>query len=161
MNFKLDDAKESDKQTIFNLFQLYIYELSFYEDDVVKFNIEDNGLYKISKYVPLYWKEENRHPYILKCDNKLAGFVFIRFNEENMYEVGEFFVLNKYRKMGAGKYMAFEMFNKYKGNWEIRTLIKNERAQSFWRNVISSYTNSNFEEKYIRDNTKYAFYFKS
>ena len=109
----------------------------------------------------MYFKSEKRHPYILKCDGKLAGFVLQRFNEENMNEIAEFFVVNKYRKSGAGTFMANEMFKMYKGKWEVRTLLKNKKAQSFWRSVISKFSNQNFEEKLIRDNTRYAFYFQS
>ena len=57
--------------------------------------------------------------------------------------------------------MANEMFELYKGPWEVRTLLKNERAQNFWRNVIREFSNNNFEEKLIRDKTRLAFYFES
>lgn len=161
MTFELYEIKESDKDIILNLMQLYTYELSFYEDETTNFNMMDNGLFAMSKYIDMYWTKENRHPYILKCDDKLAGFVLIRFNEDNMYEVAEFFILNKYRHIGAGKFMANKVFNKYKGSWEVRTLLKNERAQNFWRSIIKDYTNNNFEEKLIRDNSRYAFYFNN
>ena len=161
MTFELYEIKESDKDIILNLMQLYTYELSFYEDETTNFNMMDNGLFAMSKYIDMYWTKENRHPYILKCDDKLAGFVLIRFNEDNMYEVAEFFILNKYRHIGAGKFMANKVFNKYKGIWEVRTLLKNERAQNFWRSIIKDYTNNNFEEKLIRDNSRYAFYFNN
>ena len=81
--------------------------------------------------------------------------------EENMNEIAEFFVINKYRKMGAGTFMANRIFELYKGKWEVRTLLKNERAQKFWRNTIKKFTNDNFEEKYIRNNSRLAFYFES
>lgn len=141
--------------------QLYTYELSFFEDETTNFQLLDTGLYAMSKYIELYWKEENRHPYILKCNGDLAGFVLERFNEEDMNEIAEFFVLNKYRKLGAGTFMANEIFKKYKGKWEIRTLLKNKRAQEFWRKVIKNVTNEKYEEHLIRDNTRYAFYFEN
>ena len=75
------------------------------------------------------------------------------------YEIGEFFVLEKYRKQGVGKFMTFNIFNKYHGKWEIRTLLKNMRAQEFWHKIINEYTNNNFKETLIRNNTRYAFYF--
>lgn len=78
-----------------------------------------------------------------------------------MNEVAEFFVLNKYRRIGAGTFMANKMFEVYKGKWEVCTLLKNERAQKFWRNTIKNFTNNNFEEKYIRNNSRLAFYFES
>ena len=141
--------------------QLYTYELSFFEDETTDFKLLDSGLYVMSKYVEMYWTSDKRHPYILKCDNELAGFVLARYNEDGKNEIAEFFVLNKYRRSGAGKFMANEMFELYKGPWEVRTLLKNERAQNFWRNVIREFSNNNFEEKLIRDKTRLAFYFES
>ena len=141
--------------------QLYTYELSFFEDETTNFKLLDTGLFAMNKYIELYWKEEKRHPYILKCNGELAGFTLERFNENGMNEIAEFFVLNKYRKLGAGKFMANEMFKRYKGKWEIRTLLKNKRAQDFWRKVVKEASNGNFDENLIRDNSRYAFYFEN
>lgn len=158
---ELYEVSEKNKDIIYNLMQLYTYELSFFEDETTNFQLQENGLFKLSKYIDLYWTQEERHPYILKYDGQIAGFVLERFNEDRMNEIAEFFVLNKYRKHGAGTFMANEMFNRYKGEWEIRTLLKNKRAQEFWRKVVKSASNGNYEERFIRDNTKYAFYFEN
>lgn len=141
--------------------KLYTYELSFFEDETTTFIMLDSGLYVMNKYVEKYWQDGNRHSYILKCDNELAGFVLQRFNEENMNEIAGFFVINKCRKIGAGTFMASKMFELYKGKWEVRTLVKNEKAQKFWRNTIKNFINNNFEEKYIRDNSRLAVYFEN
>lgn len=161
MSFEIYDAKENEKEIILNLMQLYTYELSFFEDETTNFQLLDSGLYAMSKYIELYWKEENRHPYLLKFNGNLAGFVLERFNEENHNEIAEFFVINKYRKLGAGTFMAKEMFKIYKGKWEIRTLLKNKRAQEFWRKVVKEASDGNYEEHLIRDNSRYAFYFEN
>lgn len=161
MNFELIEVNEKDKNIIYNLMQLYTYELSFFEDETTNFQLLENGLFKFSKYIDLYWKEKERHPFILKCNGELAGFVLQRYSEMEMNEIAEFFVLNKYRKLGAGTFMANEIFNKYKGKWEVRTLLKNKRAQDFWRKIIKNITNGNYEENLIRDNTRYAFYFEN
>lgn len=126
MNFELIEVNEKDKNIIYNLMQLYTYELSFFEDETTNFQLLENGLFKLSKYIDLYWKEKERNPFILKCNGELAGFVLQRYNEMEMNEIAEFFVLNKYRKLGAGTFMANEIFNKYKGKWEVRTLLKNK-----------------------------------
>ena len=110
MEFNLIKVKEKDKSIIYNLMQLYTYELSFFEDETTTFTMLDSGLYVMNKYVERYWQDENRHPYILKYNNELAGFVLQRYNKENMNEIAEFFVLNKYRKIGAGTFMANKMF---------------------------------------------------
>lgn len=161
MSFEIYDVKENEKEIILNLMQLYTYELSFFEDKTTNFQLLDSGLYAMNKYIELYWKEENRHPYVLKFNGNLAGFVLERFNEENYNEIAEFFVINKYRKLGAGTFMAKEMFKRYKGKWEIRTLLKNKRAQEFWRKVVKDVSDGNYEEHLIRDNSRYAFYFEN
>lgn len=162
MCFEIYDAtKENEKEIILNLMQLYTYELSFFEDETTNFKLLDNGLFKLSQYIELYWKEEKRHPYILKCNGELAGFVLERFNEDDTNEIAEFFVLNKFRKLGAGTFMAKEMFKRYKGKWEIRTLLKNKRAQEFWRKVVKEVSNNNYKECLIRNNSRYAFYFEN
>ena len=162
MSFEIYDAtKENEKEIILNLMQLYTYELSFFEDETTNFKLLDNGLFKLSQYIELYWKEEKRHPYILKCNGELAGFVLERFNEDDTNEIAEFFVLNKFRKLGAGTFMAKEMFKRYKGKWEIRTLLKNKRAQEFWRKVVKEVSNNNYKECLIRNNSRYAFYFEN
>lgn len=161
MKFELIEAKKEDINTVKNLMQLYTYELSFYEDETTNFKLLENGLYAMSKYIDLYWTEEKRNPFLLKCDGELAGFVLQRLNEKGLNEIGEFFVLNRYRKIGAGKFMAKWIFEKYKGKWEVRVLLKNERAQGFWRKVISEVSKGKFEEKLIRGNSRYAFYFEN
>ena len=162
MSFEIYDAtKEDEKEISLNLMQRYTYELSFFEDETRNLKLLDNGLYAVSRYTELYWKEEKRHPYILKCDGELAGFVLERFNENDTNEIAEFFILNKYRKLGAGTFMAKEMFKRYKGKWEIRTLLKNKRAQDFWRKVVKESSNGNYKECLIRDNSRYAFYFEN
>ena len=80
MDFEIFEVEEKDKNIIYNLIQLYTYELSFFEDETTNFQLLENGLFKMSKYIELYWAQEKRHPYILKCDGKLAGFVLERFN---------------------------------------------------------------------------------
>ena len=162
MNFEIIDAKdEKNKEIIMNLMQLYTYELSFYEDETTNFIFLDNGLYLLNKHIELYWSEEKRHPYILKCNGEIAGFVLVRLNEEGHYEISEFFVLNKYRKLGAGTFMARQMFNIFHGKWEIRTLLKNKRAQDFWRKVVMETSNNNYKEELIRNNSRHAFYFEN
>ena len=134
MKFDLIEVKEENKNIIYNLMQLYKYELSFFEDGTTTFTMLDSGLY-VLKYIEKYWQDENRHPYILKCNNELAGFVLQRFNEENMNEIAEFFVINKYRKMGAGTFMANRIFELYKGKWE----VKNNQVQFKEMSLLTKY----------------------
>lgn len=160
MKIELLKVKEKDKEIIYNLMQLYTYDMSTFEDETAKFKLLKNGLFEI-KYLEYYWTEDTRHPFLIKYNNKIAGFVLVRFNENNMYEVSEFFILNRYRNLGIGKYVAKEVFKKFNGKWEVSTLLKNEIARNFWRKVISEFTNNKYEERSIKNNSRIAFYFKT
>ena len=89
VKFELLKVQEKDKNVIYNLMQIYTYELSFYEDENTDFVLLDTGLYKMSKYIDMYWQDDNRHPYILKCDGKLCGFALYRKDELNINEIAE------------------------------------------------------------------------
>lgn len=155
MNIELIKVEEKDKNIISNLMQLYNYDMNQYVD----IKLHEDGLFELDQYLKYYWIEDTRHPYLLKYNNKIAGFALVRFNEDNRYEIAEFFVLNIYRRLGIGRYMAKEIFSTFNGNWEVRTLIKNISAQEFWRNTIKEFTNNNFEKKLIRNGSNIAFYF--
>ena len=89
MEYDLILANESDKSVLFNLMQLYTYELSKYSDETAEIELNEHGLYNI-KYFDYFWIEKDRFPFILKYENELVGFALVRFNEDNMYEISEF-----------------------------------------------------------------------
>lgn len=160
MEYELVQADKESKNILYNMMQLYYHELSKYEDDSAIFELNDDGIYPI-RYFDLYWTERNRFPYLLKLNDKNIGFVLIREREDGFLEIAEFFILNKYKGKGAGRFMANAVFNLHKGNWEIRTLVKNIPAQNFWRKIIKEKSANEYEEKYIRDNTRLTWYFSN
>jgi len=52
----------------------------------------------------------------------------------------------KYRRKGIGTYVAREVFDKHKGQWEVLQLPNNVRAQKFWKSVISDYMDGVYKE---------------
>lgn len=160
MEYKLVKASEKDKFLLHNMMQLYYHELSKYEDESAIFELNDKGIYPI-RYFDLYWSENTRFPYLLKANGKNIGLVLVREREDSYIEIAEFFILNKYKGQGAGRFMANAIFELHKGNWEIRTLIKNIPAQNFWRKIMKEKMLNNYEEKYIRNNTRLAWYFSN
>lgn len=146
MEIKLEKASIEQKSILRNLMELYNYDFTEFDYE----DVNEYGLYGY-KYLDHYWTEENRYPFLIKVDNKWAGFALIRNQGLNalnndIYSVAEFFVMKKYRKMGVGKKAARTTFDTFKGEWKVGQLEKNIPAQRFWRNVISEYTNDNFEE---------------
>lgn len=67
------------------------------------------------------------------------------------FDMGEFYILPCYRKKEFGKKFAFEIFDRFPGNWQVRQLQKASGATAFWRRVIDEYTNGNYSEDFIED----------
>ncbi|MCK6206458.1 GNAT family N-acetyltransferase [Bacillus infantis] len=141
MEYEIIKAGAEHEEALQNLLQFYIYDFSEFIDAYV----EENG--RFSEY-PLssYWTEEGHFPYIIKLDERYAGFVLVTEDSQSL-SINEFFILKKYRREGLGKQVAKDIFGLHKGRWEIFQIEKNKPAQGFWRCVIDEYTNGEFMER--------------
>ena len=127
MNISLEPVKIEEKEVLKNLGELYIYELTQH----APVDVNDLGLYDDLDDLDLYCTEENRHPFFIRVDNKLAGFILVfdgrQIQEiESNYSIDEFFIMYKYKKQGIGKHCARCIFDKFKGKWQIWFHPKNE-----------------------------------
>ncbi len=151
MKIELVKATEQQKSVLCNLMELYQYELS----EIEAKDVNACGLFGY-RYLDYYWIEPERHPFLVKVDEKLAGFVLINqhtylHQDNNAKSIAEFFILKKYRSQGIGKQVAIQIFDKFPGNWEVRQTAFNLGAQAFWSKVISQYTNETFDEVLLND----------
>lgn len=152
MNIEVIPADWRDETTFRNLFQFYLYEFSrfmgwspnyagrFGEDDL-------DGC----------WTQPNRHPFLVKVDDQLAGLVIIDQSEkshlssdENIVDVAEFFILAGFQGKKVGEYVATHLFDLFPGKWEIAQLSENVNAQQFWRKIIGRYTDGDYHEGSFR-----------
>jgi predicted acetyltransferase len=149
MKVKLVRIKITEKEILKNLLEKYNYEFSQYD----KTDVNKLGLYGYD-WLDYYWTTENRFPYFITADNVLAGFVLISNNPEiameTDYTIAEYFVMYKYRRSGIGKYILYQILNKYKGTWQIKYHPKNTVSEKFWNNVIHEYTQG--EYRIIKNN---------
>lgn len=134
------------KLALRNLLELYKYDSSEFDYD----DINENGLYEY-KYLDHYWTEEGRHPFFIRVNGNLGGFALIReigTNEYNqlIYSMAEFFIMRKYRRLGAGRQAAAALFDEFSGIWKVAQTEANKPAQAFWRKTIESYTNNSYRE---------------
>jgi predicted acetyltransferase len=143
---KLIEAAIHDKEIIGNLMQYYFYDFSeFNHADVL-----NNGQFGDYPYLDHYWEERTRYPFILTCNSEYIGFVFVRYVEEgnkSFYSIAEFFVMKKYRRTGLGRTAAFQLFDRFEGEWEVSQIERNQPAQKFWRKTIEEYTNGKWTER--------------
>ena len=140
------------KHVLRNMLELYFHDFSEFDDEEDRLELNEAGLYGYG-YLDYYWTEEGRYPYLLTADGKLAGLSLIRTIEENplTFEVAEFFIVRKYRRLGLGSALITRMFELHQGKWIINTPIKNITAQSFWRKAVQNASEGKYKE-YLAEN---------
>ncbi|MEP7254031.1 MAG: GNAT family N-acetyltransferase [Ginsengibacter sp.] len=146
MNFEIIYASREYHDAIKNLMQLYMHDFSEY----VEQDVEEDGLYKPYPGLEDYWNQDTgKFPYIIKKENKYAGFILVKRNVSvtDSFSIAEFFILKKYRKAGIGRAAAKQIFDLYKGNWEVHQRENNLAARSFWEKVIHEYTSGQFSQR--------------
>jgi len=137
-----------DVAIVRNLFALYAHDMSAF----VGLDVGDDGAFAIPASVASYWSgpdASERFPFLVRADGKLAGFALVRriVVDPDTYDVGEFFILRKYRRSGIGRFVARTLFDRFAGAWEVRELPANAAAQAFWRRIIGDYTREAFTER--------------
>ena len=144
MEIEIKLAKYDEKPLLKKMLELHLYDMSVFDDyDLSKF-----GEYGY-RYLDLYWTETERFPFILRVNQKLAGFALInKIAHVGRVDraVAEFFILKKYRRRGIGKKFAFEIFQQFSGRWEVCTSANNIVAKKFWQNTIEQFSSDNIEK---------------
>jgi len=125
-----------------NLLELYAHDFSEFHD--VALGVDGRFGYK---HLPLYWKEPDRHPFLVRLDGQLAGFVLVKRGSEvsgdkDVWDVAEFFVVRGCRRRGLGTKVAHEVWRKFPGPWEVRVIQANHGAKQFWERAIREFTGS-------------------
>jgi predicted acetyltransferase len=147
---ELAPAEPYQLETLSNLFQLYLYDFSVYFCDDPGEQIGEDGLYDPGFEMARYFEPSGYRAYLGRVDGRLAGFALV--TEQVQHRVGpgrlieDFFVLRCYRRRGVGRSMAFQLFDTFRGYWEIAQIASNKPAQAFWRKVIGEYTQRRYRE---------------
>jgi predicted acetyltransferase len=130
MDRKLEFIKINEKQKAYLMLLDYLKELSEFDDSI---EFDKNGD-AIDKWFDYYWVEtDERFPFWFYVNNKIAGFSFIRFQDNGITEVAEYYVLPKFRKDGNAIFFMDTLYKMFDGPWDISTQIKNTRAVKFWK----------------------------
>lgn len=145
-DYALIPAPLSLKPALENLMHLYLYDFSEYTHE----DVDDRGRFT-DEYLPRYWSEPERHPFLVTVDGKYAGFVLVRQLSGPgelpvTHSIAEFFILRRYRKQGLGRWAAGQIFDRFPGLWVVEEMRENLPAQAFWRRVIAEYTKGNYRE---------------
>lgn len=146
MKIKVEPISVEQKSVLMQVMELYNYDFSIFSNK----DINEYGYYGYSR-IDDYWNEEGRFPFFIRVDDKIAGLVLVRSCCEysklnNPHNIAEFFVMQKYRRRGIGKTAAMQVFDLFRGGWEVAQWAQNVPAQKFWRSVVSDYTNNSYKE---------------
>lgn len=142
MDIRLEEVKVDKKDVLYKLLQY-----SLFEESATDLN-EMNEIAEFEyKWFDNYFTDEDRFAYFIKSEDKILGFAMVNTYLENKkdidgHSISEFMVIPKYRRKNVGKKVAIEVFNKFKGCWEVKPSFGSKSAYMFWENVIKEYTES-------------------
>jgi predicted acetyltransferase len=159
MKVDLIEAKEEDLPIVLNLIKYYVYDMSKMTGWDCTPQGNYNGCNDSREYwqsnhpdthVEYRWSENQKgHPFMIYVDGKIAGFVLLQelYEEgKTLYDVGEFFVLGKFQKLGVGRQIARKLFKRFRGSWRLQQIPENTPTVKFWIKVIGEFTDGNFKE---------------
>lgn len=141
---ELVEVTENEKAVLNNLLEKYLYEFSQWE----KTDVAADGLYHY-EWLDYYLTEENRHPYLIRAEGQLAGFVLVSDYPEVPEEgtdfcLSEFFILHKYRRNGHGRDAVFQVLDRHHGKWQLKCHPHNVGSVCFWNSVVDAYTGGQY-----------------
>lgn len=145
MEIILEKVELKDKDVLFRLLQYSLFEES--ATDLNEMNEEAIFEYK---WFENYFYDADRFAYFVKLENKIVGFVMVnknleKINSENAHSIAEFMIIPKYRRKNIGKNVANQVFEMFKGGWEVKPSFGSDVAYKFWENVIKEYTNGTYK----------------
>lgn len=125
-----------DKNGFINLFQLYLYDLSKFNNNI---EIDENGLYPAS-WIDRDWDLPEFIPLRIVQNQNTCGFIL--FSKKPYSKPGtefciqEFFILRKFRNKGIGIASIKQLFNNYSGSYSMAVMKHNSPAKSFWEKTL-------------------------
>lgn len=162
MKIDVQLCSKENKFMINNIYPLYLHDLSgiggtkpnrfgVYEENEMMTLSEQNTVFDI------WWEKPSvLFPFLITVDELIAGLIFVATppyipSLANInYYLNECFLLRPYRGIGVGEEAARQVFDQFRGNWEVQTgpMERNVRAQKFWRKTLAAYTNGQYSEEH-------------
>ena len=138
MSVKIARASLVQKYWIREELQSYLAELSRFAD------IDKNakGQYDYP-YLDHYWRQPDRHPFIIYLDNEPVGFLLVREDQDpangsSLTEIAELYILPAFRQCSIASSAVREVLGYFPGNWRATVFPGNDVAYCFWRQLISA-----------------------
>ncbi|GAB3911808.1 hypothetical protein GCM10011575_47860 [Microlunatus endophyticus] len=135
-------AGEDRRPTFEHLVQLYLHDLS----GVGGWDLRDDGTFG-TELLDGCWSESHRHPFLFRVADSLAGFAVVDRgshvgDRSDVWDMAEFFVVNRWRQAGVGRAAARQLFARFPGGWEVRPFPGYSPAERFWASVCADVASS-------------------
>lgn len=135
---ELREVRPQDRELLWNINQKYLYEMTNFYDDPM----DENGNFHYG-YFEAYFTDPARKAYFIYSDDRLCGFMMINpysfLKEKPDHVMAEFTIFPTYRRKHLASEVVKLLFNRYKGNWEIKYNEKNIPARTLWNKVTEPY----------------------
>jgi predicted acetyltransferase len=147
-------ATSEQESTIANLLELCAHDYSEFRNH--ELGTEGRVTFK---HLQQYWSTPDRHPFLIKVDTRIAGFVLVKKGsdvvaDDTVWDLDEFFVAHDYRRQGVGMKVAHEMLQRFPGQWEVRVTRSIKIAASFWRRAIATFTGREIHPVFVEKSGK-------
>jgi predicted acetyltransferase len=158
----LIDARESEtnRTWLTNVYPAYLHDLSEFDEGY--YHLNEYGLWE-PDHLPSWLDEKEDWPLLIVAEGRRVGFALVNqapsphIRLDRDFRMSEFFVLRSGRRTGVGQQAAYLVFDRFRGRWELNVLPRNLEAISFWRGVITGYTDGCFTEQLETDAVRFCF----
>jgi predicted acetyltransferase len=180
MKIEVKLTSTNDAYIIKNMYPLYLHDLSGHYGLIEGHMPNKHGIYEDSHAFKtlqdqydvqnIWWERQHcLYPFLILVNDVPAGFELIATPPHCApgvdFFVHDFFLLQPYRGNGIAEFAAKQVFEQFRGNWELYTnpSDKNLIGQKFWRKTVSNYTDGHFEESVgpTHDGNKMIFRFSN
>jgi predicted acetyltransferase len=140
-NVELQPVGREHRETLANLFQLYVHDFTEQWFDRPEGELGEDGLFEPYSHLDKYWSEPGYEAMLIRADGRVAGFALVNGHSHTGlpvdYEIAEFFVARKHRRARVGHAAALAVIGARPGVWQLAIARRNVGAQVFWRRVAA------------------------
>jgi predicted acetyltransferase len=138
-----------------NLLELYMHDFSEFHP----LDLGPDGRFGYP-HLDRYWHDPGKHPFLVKVNGKWAGLVLVHrgsriSGDEDVWDVGEFFIARRHRKRGVGTEIALQIWRRFTGRWEVRVMESNAAALRFWQHAVSRFVGQSIQPLRIETGGKF------
>ena len=142
---RLDPITVPQRSVLEHLFQLYLHDIS----EFLGWPVTGSGRYELPDgLLDPYFNDSDHWPYFVFVECELAGFSLVRKAPGlgDLFDMGQFFILRKFRQGNAAQSAFALSAERHKGAWQVRVLPKNTPALRFWRKTIPQFALGRVDE---------------